>query len=88
MFFKNQCGEFHHFKICLSNYNEDGKCLLNEAQRKLYIFLCPKCKTVTFLNFEQIANEVTVICLKNRQNGKIETKNKRRENALGGIKRD
>ena len=40
---------------------------------------------VTFLSFEKIATKDTIIFLKN--SCKVETKNKRRENALGGIKK-
>ena len=61
---KNQRNFYYFFKIQLNNYDEDGKCLLDEVQRRQYSFLCPLCKMVTFLDFIKAANESCVIFLK------------------------
>ena len=60
-------GDFYHFKIWLNDYSDGGKCLLTEEQKKSCSVFCLKCKSMTFLNFEEIANENTVVILKERQ---------------------
>ena len=40
------------FKIPWVNYDESsGKCVLDEAHKRLYSFLCLLCKMIAFLNF-------------------------------------
>ena len=55
------------FLISLNNYNDDGKCLLDKAQKRQFSFLCPFCKMVTFLNFEEPVSKNAIIYLKRQQ---------------------
>ena len=64
---KNHC-DFYHFKTLLNDYNNDGKCLLSKEKKNSYSVFRFKCKLVIFLNFAEIANENTVVILKERQN--------------------
>ena len=64
---KNQCNFLQHFKIPLSNYDWDGKCVFDDMQKILYTFLCSFCKMVIILDFEKAAAENAIIYLKNRQ---------------------
>ena len=54
---KNRCNYYQFFKTPLTNYDDNGRCVLNEAQKRLYSFLCPLCKMISFLNLETAANE-------------------------------
>ena len=64
---KNTWKYFQFFKIPLANYSDNGAFVLDEAQKRLYLFLCPLCKLVTFLDFKEAVNECSIICLKRRQ---------------------
>ena len=55
------------FRITLANFDDNGKCVLDEAHKRLYSFLCPSCKMISFWNFETAANEACIIYLKRRQ---------------------
>ena len=58
----NNRNVFQHFTISLNSYNE--KCILNETEQKLFSFECNKCRMITFVDFEKIANEVCITLLK------------------------
>ena len=66
-FKKNRCNYFQFFKIPLANYNDGGKYVLDEAQKRHCSFKCPRCKMIAFLDFEVAANESAVILLKRQQ---------------------
>lgn len=55
-----------HFVIPLNSYNEMGNCVLNETERKVFCFECNKCRMITFIDFEKIANRACVILMKER----------------------
>ena len=44
-----------------------SKCVLDEAQRRHYLFKYLRCKVITFLDFEVAADESAVILLKRWQ---------------------
>ena len=51
-----QCNFYYSLIIPLSNNDNDSNCVLNKGQQQQkYSFVCPKCKMVTLLNFEEIA---------------------------------
>ena len=58
---------FYYFKIWLNDYDENGKCLLNKIPKKTFYVFCLKFKSITYLDFDQIANEKTVLIFKKRQ---------------------
>ena len=64
---KNRCNCFQFFKIPLANYNDSGKYVLDEGQKRHYLFKCPHCKMIASLDFEVAANESAVILLKRQQ---------------------
>ena len=51
----------------MANYDNNGKCVLDEAQKKHYYFKCSLCKMIKFLDFKEAANECAIVCLKRRQ---------------------
>ena len=63
----NNCNVYQHFTILLNSYNEKGKFILNETEQKLFSFKCNKCRMITFVDFEKIANEVYITLLKERR---------------------
>ena len=58
---------FCKLSLFLNYYDNDGKCVPSKTQKRLYSYICKKCKMVTFLDFEKAANEKTVIFSKERQ---------------------
>ena len=64
---KNRCNCYQFFEISLTNYDDNGRCVLDEAHKSLYSFLCPLCKMVYFLNFETAANQNCIKYLKGPQ---------------------
>ena len=63
---KNCCNFYQFFKIPLANYDDSGKCVLSEVQKRLYSLYCPLCKMIKFLDFEKVANECAIIFFKER----------------------
>ena len=64
---KKRCNFYQYFRIPLANYDDNGKCVLDKAHKRLYSFLCPSWKMVSFLNFETAANDACIIYLKRWQ---------------------
>ena len=64
---KNRCDYFQFFKIPLANYNDSVKRVLDEAQKRHYLFKSRHCKMTAFLDFEVAANDSAVILLKRQQ---------------------
>ena len=56
------------FKICLSNYDVDGRCTLSKVEViEQFSFVCVFCEIVNIVDFEQVCNPNTVWYLR-RQN--------------------
>ena len=55
------------FSFSLNSYNNEGKCILNETEKKLYSFQRKDCKIITFLDLEKIENEKSVFFFKKRR---------------------
>ena len=54
----NNCNVYQNFTIPLNSYDEKGRCIMNETEQKIYSFECNKCRMITFVNFEKVANEI------------------------------
>ena len=63
---KSHFNFYQFFKILLANYDDSGKWVLNEAQKR-HSFYCPSCKMITFLDIEEVENEWAIVFLKRRQ---------------------
>ena len=64
---KNVAIFYQYFRPPIENYGNNCKCVLDETHKRLYSFLCPSCKMVSFLNFELAANDACIIYLKRQQ---------------------
>ena len=73
---KSGCNFYWFFKIPLANYDDSGKCMLDEAQERHCSFHCPFCKMITFLDFEVAVNKSAVIFKEMMVCGKITKANK------------
>ena len=54
------------FKICLSNYDDNGFFVFLKEKEDIFSFVC--CGTINILNFEEICNPYTINYLRRRKN--------------------
>ena len=61
------CTFYSSFCLILDFYDDNGNCVLQETQKRLYSFTCKECKMLTFFYFKLAATEKCVVYLKQRQ---------------------
>ena len=57
----NNCNFYHYFPISLNSNNDERKYILDETEKKLYLFEYKECKMITFLDIETITIEKRVV---------------------------
>ena len=57
----NNCNFYHYFPISLNSKNDERKYILDETEKKLYLFEYKECKMITFLDIETITIEKRVV---------------------------
>ena len=48
-----ECFDFRHFKLYLSDFDENGECELSKEQKDLYVFECCCEARLNILDFEK-----------------------------------